>query len=163
MPFQNTEYAPVENFAPIKRGHKLEVGQKLALVARSKDNGEHGIVEVEVLPFEKCQAAFDPKNRFILDKNEQICTTVSEHDWGFKDGEISTGLLFTYPSSVDDPFGHLVGIQSMVKKNKDGECKLFTNEILLLTMESLSDIGVSTFVPYHCDFFKESLSQEVCV
>ena len=128
------------------------------MVARSKDNGEHGVVEVEVLPFEKCQAAFDPDDLFILDEDEQVCTTVSQNDWGFKDGEISTGLLFT---SVDQT--NLVGIQSMVKKNKDGECKLFTNKIVLLTMESISDIGVSTFVPYHCDFFKETLSQEICV
>uniref|UniRef100_A0A914PJU0 Uncharacterized protein n=1 Tax=Panagrolaimus davidi TaxID=227884 RepID=A0A914PJU0_9BILA len=113
-----------------KSSKKPVAGSKLIAHYYGK-NGQNN-VEVEVKDFSECQKQFDPENVYLVDAEEQICTTRA------------------YPELGDDPIALPAALLFEKKDNK----------VYLIGIESRAEgkLSLSTFAPYHCDKFEDACS-----
>uniref|UniRef100_A0A914QIV7 Uncharacterized protein n=1 Tax=Panagrolaimus davidi TaxID=227884 RepID=A0A914QIV7_9BILA len=132
------KYFDIEEYpkAKIVKNFTVLIGDSLAAVTLFK--GELETRMVTVLPFSSCEDVFDPANLYTLDSNEQICTEAVENRKSNPPLTIPSSLLF---GKTEDHGFVFVGITSRTR----------------------GGVSVSTFVPFHCKFLFQSLTQEVCI
>uniref|UniRef100_A0AC35G4S7 Uncharacterized protein n=1 Tax=Panagrolaimus sp. PS1159 TaxID=55785 RepID=A0AC35G4S7_9BILA len=113
-----------------KSSKKPAAGSKL-IAHYYKKSGPYN-VEVVVKDFSECQKQFDPENVYLVDAEEQICTTRVNPELGDDPIALPAALLF---------------------EKKD-------NKVYLIGIESKAEGGLSlsTFAPYHCDKFEDACS-----